>query len=187
MGGRLCLCRMPAAQISHADSSSPWLTCCPKNTSLSTNTSFSKRSTHTLACAVHTLYKYSFRHKDAPTHKLPQSETWQKINLMPSLLCHYTNCIVVSNTASHLVNHLGQKMSSVSGCCLNHAPPKSYFHHGRSISQRSHQVRRTPTPGFVGARWWYGEVLTWLSGWCGTFFPDRQPFWGPAFLTPMCH
>lgn len=37
----------------------------------------------------------------------------------------------------------------MSGCCLNHEAPKSYFHHNRSIPQRGHKVRRTLTPGFV--------------------------------------
>lgn len=44
MGRRLCLCRMPSAQISRADSSSPWLTECPGNTGLLTNSSFLKAS-----------------------------------------------------------------------------------------------------------------------------------------------
>lgn len=140
MGGRLCLSRVPAAQISHVDSSSPWLTRCPENTSLLTNTSFLTTS-HIRSHALCT-YKYSFRHIDAPTHMLSHVETWQKINLI--LLQFKT--VLLSDVVSHIVNHSRQKMS---GFYLNHEAPKSYFHYNRSIPQRGHEVRWTLTPGFV--------------------------------------
>lgn len=43
-----------------------------------------------------------------------------------------------------------------------------------------------PDPWHCCTHWWYSEGWTWLSGWCDTSIPERQPFWGQGFCDINC-
>lgn len=163
---------MPSAQISHADSSSPWLTECPGNTGLLTNSSFLKAS------HIHCL-RYVYLH----LHLWPPHMHWRIFRSdVKHISFHLGNCLrrrsgfVVSDVKNHQVNQSRQKMPLESGFCLNHAAPKSYFHYNGSILLRA-WCGMNSDPRFVGANWWYSKGLTWLSQWSNTSIPDRPPFW----------
>lgn len=163
---------------------SPWLTRHSENTSLPTNTSFLTKS-HRQLCALCTC-KYSFRQVDAlNAHAFALGDWTENLPYAAETPLWQHNCIM-SYVDSHLVNHSGQEMSLLSGYCLNHAAPKSYFHCNRSIPQRGHEVRSTLIPGFVART----DDTPWAwpgcQGWCDTSIPDRQPFWWQTFFVINC-